>query len=177
MRIWPAVTALAVALFVVSCSSPTPPPSVTVVQNFEAKRFIGTWYEIARMDHSFESGLNQVTATYSFMDDGGLRVINRGFNPDRQMWQQAEGKAYFTGDPSVAALKVSFFGPFYGGYNVIALDKDYRHALVCGPDLSYLWILSRTPTISQDLKQQLLAVAARQGFAVDKLIWVKQPGS
>ncbi|EJF32820.1 MULTISPECIES: outer membrane lipoprotein Blc [Enterobacteriaceae] len=177
MRIWPAVTALAVALFVVSCSSPTPPPSVTVVQNFEAKRFIGTWYEIARMDHSFESGLNQVTATYSFMDDGGLRVINRGFNPDRQMWQQAEGKAYFTGDPSVAALKVSFFGPFYGGYNVIALDKDYRHALVCGPDLSYLWILSRTPTISHDLKQQLLAIAARQGFAVDKLIWVKQPGS
>lgn len=177
MRIWPAVTALAVALFVVSCSSPTPPPSVTVVQNFEAKRFIGTWYEIARMDHSFESGLNQVTATYSFMDDGGLRVINRGFNPDRQMWQQAEGKAYFTGDPSVAALKVSFFGPFYGGYNVIALDKDYRHALVCGPDLSYLWILSRTPTISNDLKQQLLAIAARQGFAVDKLIWVKQPGS
>ncbi|NIF58333.1 outer membrane lipoprotein Blc [Enterobacter sp. Ap-916] len=177
MRIWPAFTALAVALFVVSCSSPTPPPSVTVVQNFEAKRFIGTWYEIARMDHSFESGLNQVTATYSFMDDGGLRVINRGFNPDRQMWQQAEGKAYFTGDPSVAALKVSFFGPFYGGYNVIALDKDYRHALVCGPDLSYLWILSRTPTISHDLKQQLLAIAARQGFAVDKLIWVKQPGS
>lgn len=177
MRIWPAVTALAVALFVVSCSSPTPPPSVTVVQNFEAKRFIGTWYEIARMDHSFESGLNQVTATYSFMDDGGLRVINRGFNPDRQMWQQAEGKAYFTGDPNVAALKVSFFGPFYGGYNVIALDKDYRHALVCGPDLSYLWILSRTPTISNDLKQQLLAIAARQGFAVDKLIWVKQPGS
>ncbi|WP_336818275.1 outer membrane lipoprotein Blc [Cedecea sp. MMO-103] len=177
MRIWPAFTALAVALFVVSCSSPTPPPSVTVVQNFEAKRFIGTWYEIARMDHSFESGLNQVTATYSFMDDGGLRVINRGFNPDRQMWQQAEGKAYFTGDPSVAALKVSFFGPFYGGYNVIALDKDYRHALVCGPDLSYLWILSRTPTINHDLKQQLLAIAARQGFAVDKLIWVKQPGS
>ncbi|WP_336708753.1 MULTISPECIES: outer membrane lipoprotein Blc [unclassified Cedecea] len=177
MRIWPAFTALAVALFVVSCSSPTPPPSVTVVQNFEAKRFIGNWYEIARMDHSFESGLNQVTATYSFMDDGGLRVINRGFNPDRQMWQQAEGKAYFTGDPSVAALKVSFFGPFYGGYNVIALDKDYRHALVCGPDLSYLWILSRTPTISHDLKQQLLAIAARQGFAVDKLIWVKQPGS
>ncbi|NIF33510.1 lipocalin family protein [Enterobacter sp. Cy-643] len=177
MRIWPAVTALAVALLVVSCSAPTPPPSVTVVKNFEAKRFIGTWYEIARMDHSFESGLNQVTATYSLMDDGGLRVINRGFNPDRQMWQQAEGKAYFTGDPSVAALKVSFFGPFYGSYNVIALDKDYRHALVCGPDLSYLWILSRTPTISHDLKQQLLAVAARQGFAVDKLIWVKQPGS
>ncbi|EPF20462.1 MULTISPECIES: lipocalin family protein [Cedecea] len=177
MRIWPAVTALAVAFFVVSCSAPTPPASVTVVKNFEAKRFIGTWYEIARLDHSFESGLNQVTATYSFMDDGGLRVINRGFNPDRQMWQQSEGKAYFTGDPSVAALKVSFFGPFYGGYNVIALDKDYRHALVCGPDLNYLWILSRTPTISNEIKQQMLAAATRQGFAVDKLIWVKQPGS
>lgn len=177
MRIWPAVTALAVALFVVSCSVPLPPPGVTVVQNFEAKRFIGTWYEIARLDHSFERGLDQVTATYRFMDDGGLRVINRGYDSDRQKWQQAEGKAYFTGDPSVAALKVSFFGPFYGGYNVIALDKNYRHALVCGPNRNYLWILSRTPTLSSDVKQQLLATAARQGFAVDKLIWVKQPGS
>ncbi|MBR7352780.1 hypothetical protein G3W21_27470, partial [Klebsiella pneumoniae] len=86
-------------------------------------------------------------------DDGGINVINKGYNPDREMWQKTEGKAYFTGDPSRAALKVSFFGPFYGGYNVIALDREYRHALVCGPDRDYLWILSRTPTISDEMKQ------------------------
>ena len=113
----------------------------------------------------------------SLRDDGGINVINKGYNPDREMWQKTEGKAYFTGDPSRAALKVSFFGPFYGGYNVIALDREYRHALVCGPDRDYLWILSRTPTISDEMKQQMLAIATREGFEVNKLIWVKQPGA
>jgi apolipoprotein D and lipocalin family protein len=177
MRIWPIITTLAVAFLVVACSSPTPPPGTTVVNNFDAKRYLGKWYEIARFDHKFESGLEQVTATYSTMDDGGIRVINRGFNPDRQMLQQSVGQAYFTGDPSRAALKVSFFGPFYGGYNVLAIDKDYRHALVCGPDKDYLWILSRTPTISPGVKQNMLDIATRQGFAVEKLLWIKQPGS
>ncbi|EAQ8379774.1 outer membrane lipoprotein Blc, partial [Salmonella enterica subsp. enterica serovar Typhimurium] len=150
---------------------------VTVVNNFDAKRYLGTWYEIARLDHRFERGLEQVTATYSLRDDGGINVINKGYNPDREMWQKTEGKAYFTGSPNRAALKVSFFGPFYGGYNVIALDREYRHALVCGPDRDYLWILSRTPTLSEEIKQQMLAVATREGFDVNKLIWVKQSGS
>ncbi|RPH28629.1 hypothetical protein EHN07_09230 [Buttiauxella warmboldiae] len=175
MRIWPIITTLAVAFLVVACSTPAPPPGTTVVNNFDAKRYLGKWYEIARLDHQFESGLEQVTATYSAMDDGGIRIINRGFNPDRQMWQQSVGKAYFTGDPGRAALKVSFFGPFYGGYNVIALDKEYRHALVCGPDKEYLWILSRTPSISAEAKQQMLDIATRQGFPVERLLWVKQP--
>ena len=177
MRILPVIAAVTAAFLVVACSSPTPPPGTTVVNNFEAKRYLGKWYEIARLDHKFESGLEQVTATYSTMDDGVIRVINRGFNPDRQMWQQSVGKAYFTGDPNRAALKVSFFGPFYGGYNVIAIDKDYRHALVCGPDKDYLWILSRTPTISSEVKQQMLNIATQQGFPVEKLLWIKQPTS
>lgn len=150
---------------------------MTVINNFDAKRYLGTWYEIARFDHRFERGLEKVTATYSLRDDGGLNVINKGYNPDRGMWQQSEGKAYFTGAPTRAALKVSFFGPFYGGYNVIALDREYRHALVCGPDRDYLWILSRTPTISDEVKQEMLAVATREGFDVSKFIWVQQPGS
>lgn len=177
MRIWPIVSAVTVALLVVACSTPPPPANVTVVNHFDAKRYLGQWYEIARFDHSFERGLEQVTATYSLMDDGGLRVINRGFNPDRQMWQQSIGKAYFTGSPDRAALKVSFFGPFYGGYNVIALDKDYRHALVCGPNRDYLWILSRTPTLDAKVKQHLLDEATRQGFPVEKLLWIRQKGS
>lgn len=174
MRILPIITTVAVAFLVVACSTPTPPKGVTVVENFDAKRYLGRWYEIARFDHSFERGLDQVTATYSTLDDGGIQVINRGFNANRGKWQQSIGKAYFTGSPDRAALKVSFFGPFYGGYNVIALDKDYQHALVCGPDRDYLWILSRTPTISDEVKQQMLSAAIRQGFKVEKLIWVRQ---
>lgn len=174
MRMLPLLFTVAAAFLVVACSTPTPPSGVTVVTPFDAKRFIGSWYEIARFDHSFESGLEKVTATYSLRDDGGLNVLNRGYNPDRGMWQKTEGVAYFTGSPDRAALKVSFFGPFYGGYNVIALDRNYQHALVCGPDRDYLWILSRTPTLRPEVKQQLLDAAARQGFAVEKLLWVKQ---
>ncbi|EBG9220840.1 lipocalin family protein [Salmonella enterica] len=177
MRLLPVVAAVTAAFLVVACSSPTPPKGVTVVNNFDAKRYLGTWYEIARLDHRFERGLEQVTATYSLRNDGGLNVINKGYNPDRGMWQKTEGKAYLTGSPNRATLKVSFFGPFYGGYNVIALDREYRHALVCGPDRDYLWILSRTPTLSEEIKQQMLAVATREGFDVNKLIWVKQSGS
>ena len=174
MRVLPLVTTVAAALLVVACSTPTPPSGVRVVEDFNVNRYLGTWYEIARFDHRFERGLEQVTATYSLRGDGGLNVINRGFNPDRNKWQQSEGKAYFPGNTRRAALKVSFFGPFYGGYNIIALDKDYQHALICGPDRSYLWILSRTPTISKQVKEDLLDSATRQGFAVEKLIWVNQ---
>ncbi len=107
MRILPVIAAVTAAFLVVACSSPTPPPGVTVVSNFDAQRFLGTWYEIARMDHQFERGLEKVTVNYSAMDDGGIRVINRGYNPDRQMWQQSVGQAYFTGASNRAAMKVS----------------------------------------------------------------------
>ncbi len=174
MRLLPVIATVAAAFLVVACSTPTPPVGVTVVDNFDAQRYLGRWYEIARLDHRFERGLEKVTATYSTMDDGGIQVINKGYNPERGMWQQSVGQAYFTGDPNKGALKVSFFGPFYGGYNVIALDKDYRYALVCGPDRDYLWILSRTPTIPDAVKKQMVDIAAREGFAVEKLMWINQ---
>ena len=174
MRILPVVAAVTAAFLVVACSSPTPPKGVTVVNNFDAKRYLGTWYEIARFDHRFERGLDKVTATYSLRDDGGINVINKGYNPDREMWQKTEGKAYFTGVPTTAALKVSFFGPFYGGYNVIRLDDDYQYALVSGPNRDYLWILSRTPTIPAAVKQDYLNTARELGFDVDRLVWIRQ---
>ncbi|WP_343530040.1 outer membrane lipoprotein Blc [Yokenella regensburgei] len=174
MRLMLGIAMVVAALLLAACSSPIPPAGVTVVTPFNTQRYLGTWYEIARLDHSFESGLENVTATYSLRDDGGLNVLNKGYNPDRGMWQKTDGVAYFTGSTNVAALKVSFIGPFYGGYNVIGLDKNYQHALVCGPDRDYLWILARTPTISAEMKQVLLASATRQGFDVSKLIWVKQ---
>lgn len=174
MRIWSKLGVIVTALLSVACSV-TPPKDVKVVNNFELNRYLGTWYEVARLDHSFESGLERVTANYSLRGDGGVKVINRGFNTKKNKWQESEGKGYFTGSTARAALKVSFFGPFYGGYNVIELDKDYRYALVCGPDKSYLWILSRTPTLDDGVKQKLLQTAQQYGFDTSKLVWVKQP--
>jgi apolipoprotein D and lipocalin family protein len=173
MKIWSKLSVLATAVMSVACSV-TPPADVKVVNNFELTRYLGTWYEIARLDHSFESGLEQVTANYSLRDDGGVKVINRGYNIKKQKWQQSEGKGYFTGPTSRAALKVSFFGPFYGGYNVIELDKDYQYALVCGPNKSYLWILSRTPRLSDEVREKLLNIAQEYGFDTHQLVWVNQ---
>lgn len=149
------------------------PETVEPVSGFELDRYLGEWYEIARLDHSFERGLEQITATYSMREDGGVRVLNRGYNVAEERWDEAEGKAYFIGDPDVGRLKVSFFGPFYGAYNIIALDKEgYRWAMVAGPDYSYLWVLSRTPVMESELLQELLSQAAEAGFATGAIIRV-----
>jgi apolipoprotein D and lipocalin family protein len=150
------------------------PDGVTVVTDFEIDRYLGTWYEIARLDHSFERGLSSVSANYSLRDDGGVRVVNRGYSDQSGEWDEAIGKAYFVGASNVGQLKVSFFGPFYGGYNIIELDKsDYQYSLVAGPDRDYLWILSRTPHMQPDILQSLVDKARKLGFATDALIFVK----
>ena len=159
-------------LFLAGCVGA--PEHIQPVGEFELNRYLGTWYEIARLDHSFERGLEQVTANYSLRDDGGVKVINKGFNATKSKWKQAEGKAYFVGDPDVGQLKVSFFGPFYGGYNIIELDKtNYQYSLVCGPDLSYLWILARAPQLDKAIVDRLVAKAKSLGFATDQLIYVR----
>jgi len=150
------------------------PANVEPVQGFDANRYLGTWYEIARLDNSFETGLEQISAHYSMREDGGLRVLNRGYDPEQRRWKEAEGKAFFVGPPTEGRLKVSFFGPFYGAYNVIGLDENYGYSLVCGPDYSYLWILSRTPQLPDTVQKQLVAKAKQLGFDTDKLIYVKQ---
>ncbi len=149
------------------------PDTVEPVKNFNLQRYLGTWYEIARLDHSFERGLSRVTAEYSLRDDGGVKVINRGYNAAEKKWSEAEGKAYFVDDEDTGYLKVSFFGPFYGAYVVFELDEtDYQYALVSGPDTSYLWILARTPTLDPALQRALIDKARARGFDTDKLIHV-----
>ena len=151
------------------------PAGMQPVQPFELPRYLGQWYEVARLDHSFERGLSDVSATYRLQDDGSVQVVNRGFDGKRNEWREAVGRALFTGDPTRASLKVSFFGPFYGGYHVIALDqKDYRWAMVVGPDRDYLWILARDRQLAPDVRQQLLRQARELGFDVASLIWVEQ---
>ena len=172
-RSTPLLTSLAVLL--TACTGA--PEGVEVVSGFDLDRYLGTWYEIARLDHSFERGLTNVTATYSLRDDGGVKVLNRGYDTSKQRWDEAEGKAYFLGDEDVGQLKVSFFGPFYGGYNVVELDSDYRYSLVAGPDRSYLWILARTPELDEATLERLVAKARELGFPTDELIMVEHTSS
>ncbi|MEI8209303.1 MAG: lipocalin family protein [Methylococcales bacterium] len=151
------------------------PNDLTAVNDFEVNRYIGTWYEVARLDHHFERGLNNISATYSLRDDGGVTVINKGWNQEKSKWEQAEGKAYFAGQPNEGRLNVSFFGPFYGAYNIIDLDKkDYSYSMVTGPDKSYFWILSRTKQLPKSIQDRLIAKAKDLGFTTDKLIFVTQ---
>ena len=152
------------------------PDGVRPVTGFELDRYLGTWYEIARLDHSFERGLTRVTAEYSLRDDGGVRVVNRGYDAAAGEWREAVGKAFFVESDNVGYLKVSFFGPFYGSYVVFELDEDdYRYAFVAGPDRSYLWLLARTPTIDETLRQRFVDRAAELGFDTNALIIVEQP--
>ena len=169
-----AVLSLLFPLMLVACST-APPEGLRPVTSFELNRYLGQWYEIARLDHSFERGMSDVNATYELQEDGSVKVINRGYDPQRQAWKEAIGRALFIGDSGTASLKVSFFGPFYGGYHVIALDQqNYRWSLVAGPDRDYLWILAREKTLPAEVREQLLGQAKALGFATDKLIWVEQ---
>ncbi len=150
------------------------PDGVSVVTDFELERYLGTWYEIARLDHSFERGLSEVTADYSLREDGGVHVVNRGRSDKTGEWDEAIGKAYFVGARDTGQLKVSFFGPFYGGYNIIELDKTgYQYSLVAGPSRDYLWILARAPALEASTLQRLIDQADALGFATDELIFVE----
>ena len=167
---------LALSLFIccllASCS--TIPKGAKAVENFNKTNYLGTWYEIARFDFYFEKNLNQTTATYAVNTDGSIRVTNKGYDTENKKWKQSIGKAKFVDGETKGMLKVSFFGPFYAGYNVIALDPNYQYALVSGASLDYLWILSRTKTIPEEVKADFLKQAKAIGFDTSKLIWVKQ---
>lgn len=149
------------------------PEGIKPVENFDLKRYLGKWYEIARFDHRFERGLQQVTAEYSLREDGRVRVLNRGYSEPRAQWRQAEAIAKFADDPHTAHLRVSFFRPFYASYIVFELDHEgYQYALVTSSTRSYLWILAREPVLEDELLSSLLQTAREQGFDTDKLIFV-----
>jgi apolipoprotein D and lipocalin family protein len=168
---WASLASCAVAAVLAGgCASV--PSGLEPVTGFEAERYMGTWYEIARLDHAFERGLTQVTAEYTLRDDGRVKVVNRGFDERRGRWRQIEGAARFAGDRSEGRLKVTFFWPFSGAYNVIVLDqKDYRYAMVAGPSRSYLWILAREPKMDEKDLGALVAQAEEWGFDAARLIY------
>lgn len=163
---------LTAAILLTTCK--TIPPNATAVQNFQKDKYLGTWYEIARLDFKFERNLSHTKAEYSLREDGKIKVLNSGYHTIKKEQKVAEGKAKFVGNESEAKLKVSFFGPFYSGYNVIAIDDEYRYALVIGKNLKYLWILSREKNIPSEIKDQYVSIAKDLGYPVDELVWVEQ---
>lgn len=152
------------------------PQGLSVVDDFSLERYLGTWYEVARLDNRFEKELEPVSASYSPAPDGSVRVINRGYDVKKQEWKTIEGRAVFADEKQQdkGALKVSFFGPFYASYNVIALDREnYSWALVCGRDKSYFWILSKRQDMDPALLKELVQKAASLGFDTARIRYVK----
>lgn len=165
-------SAIFIVFFLTGCTGT--PEGITPVKGFDKDRYLGTWYEIARLDHSFEKGLSKVSAQYTLRDDGGIKVVNRGYSAEDEEWQNAEGKAFFVDDPDTGHLKVSFFGPFYASYVVFELDKtNYDYAFVTGYNKDYLWLLARSPDISEELKQRFLTTVKNNNYDLNELIWVE----
>lgn len=165
---------LAPATLLTACAANAPPPGVTPVSPFELPRYQGLWFEIARLDNWFERGLSDVTARYTPQADGSIEVINRGYDASAGRWREAHGRALPTAGPNTGSLKVSFFGPFYGGYHVAALDADYQWALVIGAGLDYCWLLARTRTLSAPLRETITLQARSLGVDTASWVWVPQ---
>ena len=172
----PVLLGAGVAFVLYSCGSTIPKKAVAVT-NFDKAKYLGKWYEIARLDYKWERNLDNVTAEYSLNDNGTIRVDNKGYDVKKDRWEQSIGKAKFVKKDNVGMLKVSFFGPFYSGYNVVAVDSDYKYALVAGESLKYLWILSREATMPESIKADFLIKAQEIGYNISDLVWVNHDKS
>ena len=163
--------AFIIATLFYSCS--TIPKGATAIEPFDKEKYLGKWYEIARLDFKYEKNLNNTTAEYTLKKNGAIKVDNNGYNTKDKKWNQAIGKAKFVRNDTIGMLKVSFFGPFYGGYNVIAIDPEYKYTLVAGSSLKYLWILSRDTSIPDHIKNKYLEIAHKIGYNTSNLLWVE----
>ncbi|MBB6369199.1 lipocalin family protein [Chryseobacterium shigense] len=167
------VTLGALGLVIYHSFSTGIPKGAVAVKNFDAKKYLGRWYEVARFDYRFEKNMDNVTAEYSENTNGSIRVVNKGYDYIKKEWKESAGEAGFIKDKTDARLKVSFFKPIWAGYNVIDIDEDYQYALVAGSSLKYLWILSRTTNLPESMRQRFIEKAKKIGYNTDDLIWVK----
>lgn len=148
---------------------------VNAVSGFNAERYLGKWYELGRIENRFERGMSHTTAQYSMNNDGSIKVVNGGYDPKKGSFRSAVGKAKFAGTSDVGALKVSFFGPFYAAYNVVALDRNYQWSIVTGNNpKKYFWILSRQPALTKALKSKAISAARQMGVDPNSILWVPQ---
>ena len=155
----------------VGCKSTS---TLDVVTGFEPDRYLGLWYEVARYPHRFEKNLSSVSAQYSRNDDGTIKVTNRGYNDNSGEWKTIDGGAKLKGDSDIGWLRVSFFKPYYASYKIIHLNDEYTQAIVTGPSYGYLWILSRTPSLTDSEMEMLITKTSNFGFDRNELIIVNQ---
>lgn len=160
-----------IILGISSCS--TMPEGARPITNLDTDRYIGKWYEIARFDFRYEKDMDNTTAHYSLNEDNSIKVVNRGYNYKKNKWSEAVGKAKIVDKPNVGRLKVSFFGPFYSPYNIIKLDPEYKYALVVGKNTNYIWFLSRTPDMPEEVKTDFVKEAEALGYDMSRLVWVE----
>ena len=164
------LTILPMLVALMGCSTVPSTDDIPVVKGFDAARYMGTWYEIARLPKWFERDLDNVTATYA-LEEGTLKITNRGWRDGEEKVSTAVG--HFAGAADEGAFRISFFRPFYGDYRIIWLSPDYDLALVTGEDRSSLWILARTATIPVERRDMLVKMASDWGFDVSKLEYPK----
>ncbi|MFD1197483.1 lipocalin family protein [Brucella gallinifaecis] len=174
LKFWGIISALAGLAILTACKTSQPELALHPVTGFDAERYLGKWYELARVENRFEKGMSKVTAEYALNGDGTIKVINAGYDPAKGRFRSATGKAKFANGPDVGALRVSFFGPFYGSYNIVALDRNYQWSIVAGDNpKKYFWVLSRQPKLSNQLKNEALSVARKLGIDTKSLLWVQ----
>lgn len=154
--------------------NPRIPANVAPITGFEVGRYLGKWYEVGRIENRFEKGLIKTTAEYTLNGDGTVNVLNSGVDALTGRHKRVSGTAVFVREKYEGALKVSFFGPFYGGYNIVALDEDYRWAIVIGSSEKYFWVLCRMPEIPSELKDRAIKIALDVGVNPTKINWVPQ---
>jgi len=154
----------------VGCSNHYPP--LKTVEKVDLNSYLGTWYEIARYEHFFEKGCLDVNATYTLREDNKIKVLNSCKLEDGEL-KEAEGVAYAT-DESYSKLKVSFFRPFYGDYQILLLDENYKYAVIGEPSREYFWILSRTKKLDEKIVQRVLKEMPKLGYNPSLLIWTPQ---
>jgi apolipoprotein D and lipocalin family protein len=158
---------LVLSLKILGCSNAGSTASIPAVNNFELGRYLGKWYEIARLPHSFERDMKDVYAEYGLREDGKISVINSGWRDGKK--SVANGVAHPKNDPHTGELRVSFFRPFYGDYRIVWLEPDYSAAIVTGATTDYLWILARSPQIEQEQLNRYLEKITKWGFEVSKI--------
>ena len=160
---------LVTAFLFLGCSQTYPP--LKTVEKVEIERYLGVWYEIARYEHFFEKGCSDVNATYTLREDGKIDVLNSCNKEGEET--TAKGIAYNT-DESYSKLKVSFFRPFYGNYQILMLGKNYEYAVIGEPSREYFWILSRTKQLDKNTTSLIVNAMPSLGYDANKLIWTPQ---
>ena len=148
---------------------------IPAAASLDLNRYMGKWYEIARLPNFFEDGMEQISAEYTLESDNSVKVVNSGFKNGQK--KSITGKARLAEDTLNGELEVSFFGPFYSAYRIIKLAEDYRYSVVCGESPDYLWILSRTPELPKEDLQEILEFLSQHKFPVEKLIWEVSPAA